>query len=331
MQLYWAFPPIPGKCLDEGAVTLAAGCINCVVDFLSAALPIPLIMRLHMPLKQRIGVCALLCVGFFVTIAGIIRTYYIYKSLIASYDETWFTYPLWIAAALEIDIAVVSLVCSIICRSFANVRFQICANVPSLKPILWNPLKSWTHKIYGKFSTVHPTDAPDTISLQSREPIYDSSPQSNNNTWSSREDKRPVTTEVRSMNSSGQGTRASRSMSPVSHSRIGIIPSPEQRHWFGSPTNEDTEEDLASYLQRQEKLEINKETTFAVSESQRPATNDRNLPRTRPESLQYDSHHRTTGWVGERRSPTPLTDWRDRSHSVKASRRDRPVVQERGP
>lgn len=65
-------------------------------------------MRLHMPLKQRIGVCALLCVGFFVTIAGIIRSYYIYKSLIASYDETWFTYPLWIAAALEIDIAVVS-------------------------------------------------------------------------------------------------------------------------------------------------------------------------------------------------------------------------------
>ena len=90
-------------------MTLAAGCINCVVDFACAALPIPLIMRLHMPLKQRVGVCALLCVGFFVTIAGIIRTYYIYKSLIESYDETWFTYPLWIAAAVEIDIAVVSI------------------------------------------------------------------------------------------------------------------------------------------------------------------------------------------------------------------------------
>ena len=108
MKLYWAFPPVEGYCLDEGQVLLVAGCINCVVDFLCAALPIPLIAPLHMPVSKRIGVCTLLCVGFSVTVAGIIRTYYIYKSLIGTYDETWFTYPLWIAAALEIDLAVVS-------------------------------------------------------------------------------------------------------------------------------------------------------------------------------------------------------------------------------
>jgi hypothetical protein len=61
-----------------------------------------------MPLKQRIGICILLSAGIVVTIAGVIRTYFIWKSLIDTYDETWFTYPLWICAALEIDIAVVS-------------------------------------------------------------------------------------------------------------------------------------------------------------------------------------------------------------------------------
>ena len=337
MQLYWAFPPIPGKCLDEGAVTLAAGCINCVVDFLCAALPIPLIMRLHMPLKQRIGVCALLCVGFFVTIAGIIRTYYIYKSLIASYDETWFTYPLWIAAALEVDIAVVNFLSMTrnVGDTITNINLQICANVPSLKPILWKPLKLWTNKVYGKFSSIQPTDAPDTISLQSREPIYDSNPMSNN-TWNSQKagwDKKPVKTEVRSMNSSGQGTQVSRSMSPVAHSRIGIIPSPERRHWLGSPTNSDLGEDLESYMQKPERLEINKETTFAVSESQRPASSDRDLPQVQPESsLQYDSHHRSmrsSDWGHERGESAAKTDWRDRSASTRASRRDRPVLQER--
>lgn len=61
-----------------------------------------------MPLKERLGVCVLLCLGFIVTIAGIVRTFFIWKSLMHSWDEPWFAYPLWIAAAIEIDLAVVS-------------------------------------------------------------------------------------------------------------------------------------------------------------------------------------------------------------------------------
>ena len=87
---------------------LGGGVINCVSDLLTTVLPIPIVMRLQMPLKQRIGVCVLLCLGFIVTIAGVIRTYFIWKSLMDSWDQTWFAYPLWIAAAVEIDLAVVS-------------------------------------------------------------------------------------------------------------------------------------------------------------------------------------------------------------------------------
>jgi len=87
---------------------LGGGIINCFSDLLTTVLPIPIIMRLQMPMRQRIGVCILLCLGFIVTIAGVIRTYFIWKSLIATWDETWFAYPLWIAAAVEIDLAVVS-------------------------------------------------------------------------------------------------------------------------------------------------------------------------------------------------------------------------------
>jgi hypothetical protein len=50
----------------------------------------------------------LFSLGFFVTIAGAVRTYYIYKSLVLEYDNTWYAYPLWIAAAIEIDLGVVS-------------------------------------------------------------------------------------------------------------------------------------------------------------------------------------------------------------------------------
>jgi len=94
--------------MNEGAATLWVGVVSCLADFLCTILPIPVVLRLRMPLRQRIGVCVLLSAGIVVTVAGVVRTWFIYKSLIATYDETWFTYPLWICAALEIDIAVVS-------------------------------------------------------------------------------------------------------------------------------------------------------------------------------------------------------------------------------
>ena len=100
-------PSITARCLDEGKVMLGGGVINCFSDLLTTVLPIPIVMRLQMPLKQRIGVCVLLCLGFTVTIAGVVRTYFIWKSLMDSYDETWFAYRLWVAAAVEIDLAVV--------------------------------------------------------------------------------------------------------------------------------------------------------------------------------------------------------------------------------
>ena len=82
--------------------------INCFSDLLTTLLPVPIILRLQMPLRQRVMVCLLLCMGIVVTIAGVVRTYYIWKSLIFSYDETWYSYELWIAATVEVDLAVVS-------------------------------------------------------------------------------------------------------------------------------------------------------------------------------------------------------------------------------
>lgn len=87
---------------------LGGGVVNSVSDLLTTVLPIPIVWRLQMPLKQRIGVCILLGLGFLATISGSIRTYYSWKSLIDSYDETWFAYPLWIAAAVELDLGLVS-------------------------------------------------------------------------------------------------------------------------------------------------------------------------------------------------------------------------------
>lgn len=87
---------------------MAAGVLSCVADLVVTFLPAPVIFSLNMPLKDRIGVIVLLSGGVIVTIAGIFRTVFVYDGLIATYDESWYTYPLWICAALEVDIGVVS-------------------------------------------------------------------------------------------------------------------------------------------------------------------------------------------------------------------------------
>ncbi|KAK4545556.1 hypothetical protein LTR36_002906 [Oleoguttula mirabilis] len=137
IQAYWVYPPMyPSHCLDEGKVMLGGGVINCFSDLLTTVLPIPIIMRLQMPLKQRIGVCVLLCLGLIVTIAGVVRTFFIWKSLMDSYDETWYSYPLWIAAAVEIDLAV------------------ICACAPAWKSLLRQPLLNLSSRMSSKLSSL---------------------------------------------------------------------------------------------------------------------------------------------------------------------------------
>jgi len=64
--------------------------------------------QLKMPRRQRVAVIILFSLGFLVTAAGSVRTYYVYESMVIEYDQTWYAYPLWIAAAIEIDLGVVS-------------------------------------------------------------------------------------------------------------------------------------------------------------------------------------------------------------------------------
>ena len=104
--------------MDKATAELTAGAINTLEDILVNILPIPVVYKLNMPYRQRIGIVVLLSLGGIATVMGGVRTFYIWKSLVGSWDEPWYAYPLFIAATLEIDLGI------------------ICACVPALKP-LW--------------------------------------------------------------------------------------------------------------------------------------------------------------------------------------------------
>lgn len=88
--------------------TFMAGILVSVADLAVCLLPLPAIYELQLPLSQRISTAALLGLGGIATIAGTVRTVYIYIALVASWDVTWEGYPLWIWGSIELHLAMVS-------------------------------------------------------------------------------------------------------------------------------------------------------------------------------------------------------------------------------
>ena len=93
--------------MDAGKVGLAMVCINTFADLFTVAFPRPIILRLRMPPSKKIGNVVLFFIAFVVIAAGAVRAYYTWKALIGTYDETWYSVPLWFAATVELQLGVV--------------------------------------------------------------------------------------------------------------------------------------------------------------------------------------------------------------------------------
>lgn len=115
---YWKITAPSDSCMNGGLAAFVTGVINTASDFAATATPLPLIWKLQMPLRERVAVCVLFGLGVIVSIAGTVRNVFVYKSLVQTYDQTWYAHPVWVSAALEIDLGV------------------ICASVPVLRPLL---------------------------------------------------------------------------------------------------------------------------------------------------------------------------------------------------
>jgi hypothetical protein len=84
-----------------------AAIVNTLSEVWVATMPFIAVFRLRVDYRQRWGVIGLLSLGYLVAVAGIFRTYYIFK-LISTYDLTWWSGPQWICSEVEIDLALVS-------------------------------------------------------------------------------------------------------------------------------------------------------------------------------------------------------------------------------
>ncbi|CZR61605.1 related to L-fucose permease [Phialocephala subalpina] len=114
-SLYWtlSFAPQP-ECVSETKLLLAAGIVNTITDAVVVILPMPTVWRVKLPVQQQIILVMLFAAGFFITLVGAIRTYYLYK-VTTGYDKTWEAFPVWLASSVELYVGI------------------ICASIPATK------------------------------------------------------------------------------------------------------------------------------------------------------------------------------------------------------
>ena len=68
---------------------LSFSILTIFLDFIILLLPIPIVWKLQLPLKQRLAVMSLFGAGIIVCVAGIVHAYFVDLALVKSYDETW--------------------------------------------------------------------------------------------------------------------------------------------------------------------------------------------------------------------------------------------------
>ncbi|KAM0547254.1 hypothetical protein ACHAPJ_010516 [Fusarium lateritium] len=76
------------KCVDINAFYLANAAVNIFTDILTYTLPIPLVMKLRVPRRQKISLAIILGLGLFACVSSIIRITYI-PPMLSSKDQTW--------------------------------------------------------------------------------------------------------------------------------------------------------------------------------------------------------------------------------------------------
>ncbi|KAI9646525.1 hypothetical protein NHQ30_004518 [Ciborinia camelliae] len=113
---YWILTSNPQpECINQVVHVTFAGSLNTLTDFVVVLFPIPKMLKLQIPRRQRLGIIFLFAAGFLVCIAGAVRTYYTYVEL-SSFDRTWDSYGVWISSCVELYVGI------------------ICASIPATKP-----------------------------------------------------------------------------------------------------------------------------------------------------------------------------------------------------
>ncbi|KAL4962798.1 CFEM domain-containing protein [Aspergillus stella-maris] len=120
-----------GTCLSHNNILVAHSTINIILDVVVLVLPVPVLLKLQMPLKKRIGVVAMFVVGIAVTVISIFRLVET-VGFNSTTNPTRDFVPVGIWSLLEFDVAI------------------MCACMPAMRSLF---IRLYTHGIKGPLSS----------------------------------------------------------------------------------------------------------------------------------------------------------------------------------
>ncbi|KAH7173278.1 uncharacterized protein B0J16DRAFT_405667 [Fusarium flagelliforme] len=117
-------PSTAGWCLDTLPVWYISSAMSIATDVLIFCIPLPSVLKLQLPVKQKIMVILIFCLGFFVCIISVYRMCTLREAV---YSDD----PSWDGAGAAIW-SVIELNCAIICASLPTLRPVIAKVVPGM-------------------------------------------------------------------------------------------------------------------------------------------------------------------------------------------------------
>ncbi|KAG2413164.1 hypothetical protein HFD88_002353 [Aspergillus terreus] len=95
----------PGKCVNINIFYLANAALNILTDLMTYTLPLGVIFKLQMPVKQKVALGMILCLGLFACVSSIIRITYI-PEMLRSSDATYAISGAMYWSVIEINVGI---------------------------------------------------------------------------------------------------------------------------------------------------------------------------------------------------------------------------------
>ncbi|KAG8162374.1 hypothetical protein KVR01_008139 [Diaporthe batatas] len=114
---------VDGVCGNRNAVFVIAGVTNMVTDFMVLIVPVPCILKLQMPVGQRIGLLLVFGMGVLISAISIVR---LRSLMIISFDDATWTLPMGLMwSVLEPELAIINANLPLMHRFFSRMKAKI--------------------------------------------------------------------------------------------------------------------------------------------------------------------------------------------------------------
>jgi hypothetical protein len=113
-----------GTCIDRPAVFKATAAFGVITDVMIFLIPVPMVLKLHISTRKKIGVLAIFFVGSATVVTSIVRLYLLIISL-PKMDFSWIGGPIFIWVSIEANLLVM-------CACLPTLKHFVQAIAPSI-------------------------------------------------------------------------------------------------------------------------------------------------------------------------------------------------------